>query len=359
MEQDAVAFTAEVLSLTQQLAPDLAALPPDQAIAQLHLNLQNAKADKQEQGAHLRRRAAEIKRQEQAHENIGQMERKLAGLCIDAKCETSELWSAWERSSTRTKLEAKLAEIEQRLLMVAGGRTLEEFLAETAAADPDSLPGRIDGIARDLSELKGEREKLNDELLQLRQDEASMAGGDRAARLMEDLAGVQASLAGNVAEYIKLRSALFVLRKAVERYREKHQGPVLGRASDIFAGLTAGSFAKLRIDHNDAGDPVLVGIRADRSMVQIDGMSDGTRDQLYLALRIASLENYLDAHEPMPFIVDDVLVNFDDARATAALKALAELSAKTQVIFFTHHEHLVRLAQEHLDSSVLYPRRLD
>ena len=68
-------------------------------------------------------------------------------------------------------------------------------------------------------------------------------------------------------------------------------------------------------------------------------MSTGSRDQLYLALRLASLETYLDRHEPLPFIVDDVL----DLPTTAlpVLQVLAEFSKRTQVIF-THHEHLVR-----------------
>ncbi len=47
----------------------------------------------------------------------------------------------------------------------------------------------------------------------------------------------------------------------------------------------------------------------------------------------------------MPFIVDDILVNFDDQRVAATLGTLAELSKKTQVLFFTHHERLVELAQ--------------
>ena len=46
-------------------------------------------------------------------------------------------------------------------------------------------------------------------------------------------------------------------------------------------------------------------------------MSEGTCDQAYLALRLASLEIYLENHEPLPFIVDDILVNFDDARSHA------------------------------------------
>jgi uncharacterized protein YhaN len=80
--------------------------------------------------------------------------------------------------------------------------------------------------------------------------------------------------------------------------------------------------------------------------VGVEGMSDGTRDQLYLALRLATLEQYLANHEPLPFIVDDILIQFDDQRAEAALQVLAELSAKTQVLFFTHHWRLVELAKK-------------
>jgi uncharacterized protein YhaN len=87
-------------------------------------------------------------------------------------------------------------------------------------------------------------------------------------------------------------------------------------------------------------------------------MSDGTADQLYLALRLAGIEHYLDGNEPMPFIVDDILIKFDNSRAAAALQALAEISAKTQVIFFTHHRHLVELAETHVDGAVLFEHGL-
>jgi len=87
-------------------------------------------------------------------------------------------------------------------------------------------------------------------------------------------------------------------------------------------------------------------------------MSDGTTDQLYLALRLASLETYLKNNEPMPFIVDDILIRFDDKRATAALQVLAELSTKTQVIFFTHHQRLVELAETNIESSILFKHSL-
>jgi uncharacterized protein YhaN len=79
--------------------------------------------------------------------------------------------------------------------------------------------------------------------------------------------------------------------------------------------------------------------------VDIEGMSDGTRDQLYLALRLAALELQLEQAVPLPFIADDLFINYDDGRAKAGLEALSKLSEMTQVIFLSHHEHLVPVAQ--------------
>ncbi len=87
-------------------------------------------------------------------------------------------------------------------------------------------------------------------------------------------------------------------------------------------------------------------------------MSAGTTDQLYLALRLASLETYLEKNEPIPFIVDDILIRFDDERAAATLKILEQLSNQTQIIFFTHHQRLVELAEDNVDTSVLFRHSL-
>jgi uncharacterized protein YhaN len=75
-------------------------------------------------------------------------------------------------------------------------------------------------------------------------------------------------------------------------------------------------------------------------------MSDGTRDQLFLSLRLAAVERYLAETEPLPFIADDLFVHFDDARASAGLESLIALGDKTQVLLFTHHRHLAELARQ-------------
>ena len=78
---------------------------------------------------------------------------------------------------------------------------------------------------------------------------------------------------------------------------------------------------------------------------ELHQLSEGTRDQLYLALRLVALREHCAAAAPLPFIADDVLQTFDDGRATAALRALVALSAHMQVIVLTHHRHVADLAE--------------
>jgi uncharacterized protein YhaN len=54
----------------------------------------------------------------------------------------------------------------------------------------------------------------------------------------------------------------------------------------------------------------------------------------------------------MPFIADDLLINCDDERAASSLEAFARLAAKTQVLYFTHHQHLVDIARRASDGRV-------
>ena len=81
-------------------------------------------------------------------------------------------------------------------------------------------------------------------------------------------------------------------------------------------------------------------------------MSEGTRDQLYLALRLAALDMHLARAHALPFVTDDLFINFDDQRSKAGLEALAALSQRTQVLFLTHHDHILDLVREVYGDSV-------
>jgi uncharacterized protein YhaN len=280
----------------------------------------------------------------------------LRDLCLQAGCDSAEdLPAAEQRSRQRRDCQRELQAVESQLAELAAGAPLDRFIAEAEPYDPDALRADLQQLADAIEQLDQERTTVAERIGSSRSELRRMDGSGRAAEANEQSEQLMARLRSDVEQYVRLRLAAGVLRRAIDRFRQSSQGPVLARASSLFADLTLGSFAGLRPDFDDKGHAVLVGVRpGDGHSVGVEGMSDGTCDQLYLALRLALLETYLDGREPLPFIVDDILIMFDDARAAAALQALARLSEKTQVIFFTHHDHLVRLASETIPPQTLH-----
>src|SRR5215471_7475892 len=122
-------------------------------------------------------------------------------------------------------------------------------------------------------------------------------------------------------------------------------GPILMRAKSLFAELTDGAYTGLRADINDRGETILIAEDARRGSLEVDALSDGTVDPLYLALRLAVVQEHNATHEPLPFVADDLLLNLDNERAQAALRTLAAMAASSQVLLFTHHAHMVDLAR--------------
>jgi uncharacterized protein YhaN len=163
---------------------------------------------------------------------------------------------------------------------------------------------------------------------------------------------------GLTERYVRVRLAASVLKREITHYRERNRAPVLRAAGEIFQRLTLNAYAGLDVDFGDHDEPVLVCVRADDKRLTVAALSTGTRDQLYLALRLASIAHLAAHKEPMPLILDDILVHFDDERARAALVALADFAATTQVLFFTHHQRLLDLATESLPSSRVRVHRL-
>jgi uncharacterized protein YhaN len=67
-------------------------------------------------------------------------------------------------------------------------------------------------------------------------------------------------------------------------------------------------------------------------------MSRGTREQLYLAMRFGLIDEYETRSEPLPAVMDDIFVNFDDERDERIVKILSQFSKQRQVIVFTCHQ---------------------
>jgi len=174
-----------------------------------------------------------------------------------------------------------------------------------------------------------------------------------AASSVEDLEGHVGEMRELTERYLKARLAAVALTRAIDRYRTEHKTPLLARANELFPALTEGRFAALEVNFDDKDRPVLIGVRPSGERLTVSKMSTGTREQLYLALRIASLERKVDQHGPMPVIFDDVVLHSDPGRKRAILAALGELAKVTQVIAFTHDPVVVDLARQAVPDTVL------
>lgn len=347
IDRDAREFEQAVLELAREIGPDLSGLDAPLVISQLKSRLDRAGRDQ----AVLLQYAEEIETLEKsvigAQAELAAIEGQMATLRRLAGCGTEEELNEAERRSTEyLKFKEKLEEVEETLSRIAEGVPLADLEEQAQGVDPDALPARIEHLAAEIEgRLDPEIRQLSESIGREKSELARMDGSGAAAELADESQQSLARIRRLTERYIRVKLATRILKEEIERYRAENQDPVLKIASHHFSELTLGSFAGLRTDVDDQGQPVLIGVRPTGAWLQVSGMSSGTRDQLYLALRLATLEWRIRSSEPMPFIVDDILINFDDARSGATLKALSDLAEKTQVILFTHHGKILEAAR--------------
>jgi exonuclease SbcC len=133
---------------------------------------------------------------------------------------------------------------------------------------------------------------------------------------------------------------------------------MVAAASRYFSLISGGRYPRLLADE-EGEQPVLRAEREDGARIGVEAMSEGTADQLYLALRLAALELRRSSHPQMPLVLDDVLVTSDDERVSNSLRALADFAGGGQVMLFTHHRHLIDLARSTLDEGAFAVHNLE
>lgn len=271
---------------------------------------------------------------------------QLAALRAQAKVETDEeLVAAGEKSQNKRNLRKSLDMLEQELSRNGDGLSIDNLENESEESGIDTIEGELEIVSVELKALQSERDNLRDHRQTLQNEINAKDGSALAANASEEAEEHLASITSNAEQYLRLQAAALILEQRIENYRKTNQAPVLSRASLLFSKLTLGSYAGLRDELDDSGKPILLGVRPDDKEVTVEGMSDGSRDQLYLALRLATLEQHLNKGEPMPIVVDDILIGFDDNRTRVCLEVLAELASITQVLLFTHHRRVIELAE--------------
>lgn len=256
-----------------------------------------------------------------------------------------EVSGAIERSDRVRLLKSDVGAKQTELAEAGEGRSEEQLRSELAGATREDIQTARSQSDENFGQVTAEIEEairlqvgLQRNLHDLEQrtgfTTASHAANSHAARV------------GELAQrWMRLTTAMALLDGAIERYRQANEGPLIKRADEIFITIAGrqspDDFHKLDVDYQKPNDPRLIAIRGSDVACRVEAMSEGTRDQLWLALRIAALELRARDAEAMPFLADDLFASSDAVRAGAGVRYLAELARHTQVILFTHHDYVV------------------
>jgi uncharacterized protein YhaN len=353
IERDIKAFEHDVAALVQAVAPQLAGTDAEDAVFDLERLIAEVKrvrdlaVAKETALGGLQKKIDECQEScRDARDVIGRLQAAAGVETIDA------LRTAIRQSDEMRRLQTEFDRLTDALAQDGDDLSIAALSDECAATDLDEIAAKEQTVTQEVNELRERLMEARENRSNARREFEAIGGDDRAARDAADRQAALAEIKEIAEKYFRLRSAILLLQWAIDRYRREKQAPMLKRAGELFAMLTSGSFQTLQLEFDEDDNAELAGIRQDGRHVAVAGMSDGTMDQLYLALRVAAIEDYLDHAEPMPFIADDLFINFDDKRAAAGFRVLNELAKKTQVLFFTHHQHLLEVAQTALGTSV-------
>ena len=339
-------FAADVAAATALAGQADAGEPPLIAAARLVRQLSEARSAEQ--------RFAELSERIGSHTRsvhvakVQQVEAEAQITALQALANAADvagLEAAIIRARSRNEAETKAVGLLGRVIEEGDGFDESALRLAAAGYDPDRAAVRLDSIGQELSALGEQREQWVAKRTRMETVLEAMQQGQDAATAAQDAHHALADARAAAERYARLHVARELLRSGIDRFRRSQQGPLLQVAGRHFATLTRGRYERLTVDEDKDGRMLMLAMRDDGSECPAEALSDGAADQLYLALRVAMVEAHSLSAEPLPFVADDLLVHFDDSRAAAAIRLLTELGRTTQVILFSHHDHVAQLAQ--------------
>ncbi len=353
IERDIAAFKRAVAEIAAELAPDLTDSDADASVVELDRRREEALKLHQQ---HRELTEAVAKRQKKIEEL--DEDRKVGWASVQPLLEAAgvenveNLREAIERSDRLRTLNENLAGVMGTLDQQGDGLAIEFIEEECRGVDIDEARVREEAAEAELKVLGEQLEEAVVARTEARKVFDAIGGDDAAARAAADREEALAAMQDAAERYVRVRASGMLLRWAVERYRKEKQGPLLKRAGELFRVLTRNSFERLEVRFDERDTMHLTGVRPNGEVVAVPGLSTGTEDQLFLALRIAAVEDYLARAVALPFVADDLFINFDPERSAAGFEVLGQLAERTQVLFYTHHPHLVDVARETLGVDV-------
>ena len=194
---------------------------------------------------------------------------------------------------------------------------------------------------RQLEESRRRQQRLFEQRGQLN-EQIRLVGADRRMSVKRfELAQVEKRLANALERWQVLTVTGRLLEWVKHDYEKNRQPETLRQASEYLTRLTEGHYRRV---WTPLGENILLVDDAEGRPLAIDVLSRGTREQLFLSLRLALVALFARRGAILPMILDDVLVNFDSHRAVAAAQVLRDFADEGhQLLVFTCHEHIARL----------------
>ncbi len=232
--------------------------------------------------------------------------------------------------------EARAAELRQTL---AGGEA-QAWADERAKLD-EYLEAQQS--ARDEA-LKREQEATR--------DRQAVETSDRIAELETRRNQLAGEVGRRYRQWQVYACAQALIEETLERFERERQPAVFARASERLARFSHGRYTQIR--QAEAGQDFRV-IDADDRAVQPIDLSRGTREQLYLAVRLGLIEEFAQRGTSLPLVLDEILVNFDPDRMAAVAGELARFAEDHQVLLFTCHPEIAQRVQANAPGAASIP----
>ena len=233
--------------------------------------------------------------------------------------------------------------VKQDLRMYAGGE--EEFEAlwhalETGQYDQwmethNTLSRRIEEESAKLGELQRTQGAIDNEIFRL-------AGDDSMTSALQKKEKIEAELKSALEEWLTLMYTEELLTRAQTIYESGRQPQIMKMANEFLKDMTMGKYS---LHMADNGKDIF--IEDSTHAVKNEKIwSSGTDDQVFLAIRLAMALSFGEQIEPLPIVLDDIFVRFDEKRQRETLRFLMELGKKQQIFLFTCHERTMHIAEE-------------
>jgi exonuclease SbcC len=264
---------------------------------------------------------------------------------------------AFEQAAQQVRqLDAERTQLREQIAS-ASSYSEEQLRERLIDLDVRAIEAALEQGAGDIDACEAQHGAAREAVRVARQALDAVDGSDAAAAALEEELAAAAKIRSLVRPWARLRLGHALLERAMVEFRERAQGPMMSSASRYFESMTGGRYVRL-LNDDEGKVPTLIARSADGRDIGLDALSEGTADQLYLALRLAALELRRSSHPGLPLVLDDVLITSDDARTQRIIGALSAFAAGTQVMVFTHHEHIVDLAQDCVGEEALRVHKL-